>query len=395
MQVEQIRTPKKKKWIIIGIIAFIVIIAAVNVAVMQSKKKSGTEDLKFVSVTEKEINNTKLISGRVVPGNMEMLYADSTRGKVKELFVKEGQEIEKGQKLFSYDNPELSIQIKQLEIEKKTTKMQYDQGNDKVDSLKKGIQKAKNAGADKETTDPLEAQLQEAQLQQKTAELTMEKNKLQAEELQRKQDDLIVYSSTAGIVQKVDKDVGQSSSQTAGVQGKPIIQIASKDPFQVQGTLTELQKAQIQPNQSITVTSKAVSNKTWKGKIIEVSQYPTSDEIGQSAAGTSGQTAQNISYYNFKASLDSQDGLSPGYHVAIQVELTSKKMLAVPRSSIVEKGDSPFVYVVNDKKLRKQKVTTGMSDGEWIEVLEGLKVGEKVVGNPSSTVHDGMEVKVK
>lgn len=35
-----VRTPnKKKKWIIIGVIALIVIVAAVNIFVMQGKKK--------------------------------------------------------------------------------------------------------------------------------------------------------------------------------------------------------------------------------------------------------------------------------------------------------------------------------------------------------------------
>ena len=34
-----VRTPNKKKWIIIGVIALIVIVAAVNIFVMQGKKK--------------------------------------------------------------------------------------------------------------------------------------------------------------------------------------------------------------------------------------------------------------------------------------------------------------------------------------------------------------------
>ncbi|PLR95933.1 efflux RND transporter periplasmic adaptor subunit [Bacillus sp. T33-2] len=406
MQIEKTHNPKRK-WIILGVITLIIIIVSVNVAVIQGKNQGGTDKLKFVKVTEKEISNTKLVSGSVAPGSKETIYADPTRGKVQEIYVQEGQQIEKGQKLFSYDNPELSIQARQLEIDKKMTNLSYEQGKSKIDSLKKEIQKVKAAskasaaeplngqmpeGQFQSSVTDLEAQLQEAQYQQRTTELEMEKHKLQAEELQRKQEDLIVYSSIAGIVQTVDKDAGQNASQTAGDPGKPIIEIASQEPFQVHGTLSELQKAQIQPDQPITITSKAVANKTWKGKIAEVSQYPTSDESGLNGAGATGQSTQNISYYNFKASLNSQDGLSPGYHVAIQVELPSKKMLAVPRSSIVDKEDSPYVYVMDGKKLRKQKVTTGIGDGEWTEVLDGVAAGDKVVDNPSADVRDGMEV---
>ncbi|WP_028401525.1 efflux RND transporter periplasmic adaptor subunit [Ectobacillus panaciterrae] len=391
MQTELINAPKKKKkWIIIGVVALIVIIAGVNIAVMQSKKKGGSQELKFVSVTEKTLHNTKLVSGRIVPGSIETIYADPTKGKVKEIFVKEGDEVQKGQKLFSYESSELSLQVKQAELDKKMTAMRYDQGKEKISSLKKDIQKAKDAGADDTVLQPLEAQLKEAEFQQKSTELEVEKNKLQMQELDKKQNDLVVYSNTNGIVQKLDKDAAQGSAQAMG-QAKAFVQIASKDPFQVQGTLTELQKAQIQKDQTITVTAKAVADKKWKGKITEVSEYPTTADTGQLAA--EGQQSQMISYYSYKAVLDSQDGLSPGYHVSLQVDLSSKKMLAVPRSSVTENGDSPYVYVEEKGKLHKQNVTTGMSDGEWIEVLEGLKEGEKVVKNPSKDVRDGMEVK--
>ncbi len=371
------------------------IIAAINITVMQNKKKGSTEDLKFVSVTEKEISNTKLVSGRIVPGNVETLYADPTKGKVNELFVKEGQEVKKGDKLFSYDNSELSIQAKQLDIDKKSTDLRNKQGNEKIASLKKEIQKAKDAGAAAEVLAPLETQLQDLQYQQQALDLEIEKNKLSAEQLKKKQDELIVYSNTTGVVQKADMEAGQNTTQQAGAGGNPIVQIASKDPFQIQGTLTELQKAQILPNQPITVTSKAVANKTWKGKITEVSEYPTSDELGQGISGAAGSQTPNISSYNFKAALESQEDLSPGYHVSLQVELTKKKMLAIPQSSIIEKGNSSYVYVVNNKKLNKQKLTTGTGDGEWTEVLKGLKAGDEVVDNPSDRLYDGMEVKGK
>ncbi|MBJ7988185.1 efflux transporter periplasmic adaptor subunit, partial [Bacillus cereus] len=80
----------------------------------------------------------------------------------------------------------------------------------------------------------------------------------------------------------------------------------------------------------------------WTGKITEVSEFPTSAEMAQ--AGGMGEATQNMSQYTYKASLDSQDGLSPGYHVSLQVNLENKKMIAVPSKSIVEKGEDAFVY---------------------------------------------------
>ncbi|PGT65781.1 biotin/lipoyl-binding protein, partial [Bacillus thuringiensis] len=98
---------RRKKIITIGFIALIVVIVSINIFVMQGKKKaaSTTSDaVSFEKVTERKLNNTKLISGQVKPGNIESFYADPNKGKVKDIEVKEGQEVEKGTKLFSYDN---------------------------------------------------------------------------------------------------------------------------------------------------------------------------------------------------------------------------------------------------------------------------------------------------
>ncbi|MEB3057721.1 efflux RND transporter periplasmic adaptor subunit [Bacillus pseudomycoides] len=391
-----VRTPnRKKKWIIIGVIMLIAIVVVINIFVVQGEKKGAAkiDTVSFEKVTERKLNNTKLISGQVKPGNIESFYADPTKGKVKDIAVKEGQEVEKGTKLFSYDNEEINLQLKQAELDQKMASMRYDQGKKKIDSLKSQIKKAKDSGAGKEITEPLEEQVNELEMQQKTTDLEKEKGQLQAEELKKKQSELTIYSNFAGVVQKLDKDAAQSSAQAMGGQGKSFLQIASKNSFQIQGTLTELQKSQIQKDQPFTATAKANSKQKWTGKITEVSEFPTSTEMEQ-AAGM-GEGTQNMSQYTYKASLDSQDGLSPGYHVSLQVNLENKKMIAVLSKSIVEKDGNEFVYVEEKGKLRKQNVKKGSTDGDWTEVLEGVTVGQKVVKNPSDNVYDGMEVKEK
>ncbi|HHP1117773.1 efflux RND transporter periplasmic adaptor subunit [Bacillus cereus group sp. MYBK163-2] len=390
-----LKRKKQKRFIIIGSFLLISIVVFINIYMMQGKKKSitNTDAVSFEKVTERKLNNTKLVSGQVKPGNIESFYADSAKGKVKDIEVKEGQEVEKGTKLFSYDNEEINLQMKQAELDQKMADMRYDQGKKKIDSLKKEIKKVKDSGAGKEVTDPMEEQVSELEIAQKTTDLEKEKGKLQKEELNKKQKELTIYSNFAGVVQKLDKDAAQSSSQALGGQGKAFLQVASKDPFQVQGTLTELQKSQIKKDQTFTVTAKANNKKKWTGKITEVSEFPTSAEMGQ--AGGVGEATQNMSQYTYKASLDSQDGLSPGYHVSLQVNLENKTMIAVPSKSIVEKDDDAFVYIEEKGKLRKQNVKKGATDGDWTEITEGVTVGQKVVKNPSDNVYDGMEVQRK
>ena len=94
---------------------------------------------------------------------------------MKDIEVKEGQEVEKGAKLFSYDNEEINLQMKQADLDQKMADMRYDRGKKKIDSLKKEIKKAKDSGAGKEVTDPMEEQVSELEIAQKTTDLEKEK----------------------------------------------------------------------------------------------------------------------------------------------------------------------------------------------------------------------------
>ena len=85
---------------------------------------------------------------------------------MKDIEVKEGQEVEKGTKLFSYDNEEINLQMKQAELDQKMADMRYASRKKKIDSLKKEIKKAKDSGAGKEVTDPMDEQVNELEIGQ-------------------------------------------------------------------------------------------------------------------------------------------------------------------------------------------------------------------------------------
>ena len=141
------------------------------------KKGASTnaDAVSFEKVTERKLNNTKLISGQVKPGNIESFYADPAKGKVKDIEVKEGQEVEKGTKLFSYDNEEINLQMKQAELRSEDGRYALRSREKKIDSLKKEIKKAKDSGAGKEVTDPMDEQVNELEIGQK--QLTLRKKK--------------------------------------------------------------------------------------------------------------------------------------------------------------------------------------------------------------------------
>jgi HlyD family secretion protein len=231
----------------------------------------------------------------------------------------------------------------------------------------------------------LNAELTTVKADSRAAELKVEKYTLEAEKLKAELDSLIVSSNTAGVIVNLNKNVGQGF-QAKENQQLAILEIASNDPFKIEGKLTEAEKAKITPGQPIIVSSNVVANKKWNGKITEVSDYPT-----YKAPVKKDKDSQNepIPNYSFKASLDSQKGLYPGYSTTLDVVVQSKQFLAVPETSIIGIGKSTYVMVQKKGILHKQKVETGQKRGQWVAILKGLKGEDEVGVNPSWIVHLG------
>jgi multidrug efflux pump subunit AcrA (membrane-fusion protein) len=70
--------------------------------------------------------------------------------------------------------------------------------------------------------------------------------------------------------------------------------------------------------------------------------------------------------------------------------------LALPPAAIVsgKTRDEKWVYVVEQDKARQIPVRTGIDDGVWVEVVEGLTGEEQVVVVGKSGLTDGQAVKV-
>jgi cobalt-zinc-cadmium efflux system membrane fusion protein len=58
--------------------------------------------------------------------------------------------------------------------------------------------------------------------------------------------------------------------------------------------------------------------------------------------------------------------------------------LAVPRDAIIYDGKAAHVWIArDDKSVERREIKTGLSNGQMIQVLEGLHEGENVVGKGS------------
>lgn len=73
----------------------------------------------------------------------------------------------------------------------------------------------------------------------------------------------------------------------------------------------------------------------------------------------------------------------------------TRKGLAVPDASLLERLDRFVVFVEKDGKAHMTDVKAGLRNDGWTEILEGLHEGDRVLSEGQSQASDGVEVSVR
>ncbi len=99
----------------------------------------------------------------------------------------------------------------------------------------------------------------------------------------------------------------------------------------------------------------------------------------------------------FELRLDLDVSLPVGQTVRVTVPTADvREVLAVPRDALVLRGDGIAVFIIDeDNKARRIRVTTGIGEGEWIEVRGPIQEGDKVVIRGNERLRQGQEVSVQ
>jgi hypothetical protein len=86
-------------------------------------------------------------------------------------------------------------------------------------------------------------------------------------------------------------------------------------------------------------------------------------------------------YYRTNVSLPKNNlQMRPGMSADLSILVTQKTaVLKVPELAITSEGEKRYVNVLDGRKQTKTEITTGISDGEFAEVLSGLSEGQTVV----------------
>lgn len=420
---------KTKIWIGVGVLSLIIVMAVIYIVRGTTERTGGItpEDMEILvqKVTEETMDETILVTGKIVAENEQKVYAEPENGEIKEFKVEENATVKAGDTLFVYDGTKLDNEFNaavrnrnMLENNTKAIQNQLNQLTKQIEQMKK----VKESGKDSSEEDGVfitDEDIRNLELEKSQLALEIENSKAevaaaQAEinEIDGQKKALSVKSKMDGTVVKVNKNLERTEEGMA----EPVVHIISDEPFKVIGTMSEFDSVKIKAGQDVVIKPKVFKDKEWKGEVESVSEFPTEDGMGEMDMYSGGD--MNVTMYPFKVNItDDTKDLRQGYHVSLEVNIGGDdKKLVVPHMALLddmmmgmeeEENEmmddmfgmdegfmeaSPFVYVLVDGVLERRDVETGNMNDEFVEIKEGVELGELVVTTPTIEMYDGMEV---
>ena len=98
-----------------------------------------------------------------------------------------------------------------------------------------------------------------------------------------------------------------------------------------------------------------------------------------------------------RADFPNADGrLKPGMLIKVGIDQGQRQAVAVPEAAIQFEGTQASVFLIAEgpkgKIARRTTVQTGLSSGGYVEIVSGLKVGDRVVADGLNRVQDGAPI---
>ena len=318
-------------------------------------------------------------AGVVVSENVAQIQKDGER-TIAELVVKEGDDVNEGDPLFSYDTEELQLTLDKQKLELEQLKATIENYESQIEELEKDRNRVNTADKLQYTI-----QIQSTQVDLKEAELNLKSKEAEV----KKSEDILANATVVSPVTGRVQSINENGTDNYG-NPLPYIAIQQSGSYRIKGTLGELQRGGIMEGSRMTVFSRTDEDQTWNGTVSLVDYENPTQENNNNYYISSTDEMTNSSKYPFYVELESTEGLILGQHVYLELAVEEGETSGIPISMAFvcyEEDGAAYVWAENRGKLEKRIVTLGeMNDMMGtVDVLEGL-TAEDYIAFPDETL---------
>ena len=152
------------------------------------------------------------------------------------------------------------------------------------------------------------------------------------------------------------------------LEEQTILSITPDDSMTIYIKVDELDVLQYELGMSADVTVDALPDRSFNAHVTEI--------------GAMGENSGGNSKYDVELRLDRAPDMLDGMNASVVVHRGSQSALLIPSAAVHDRGSRSYVYTALDNKSGKPagevQVETGISDGENVEILNGLAEGQTV-----------------
>lgn len=318
---------------------------------------------------------TDKFSGMVVSESITEIQKDSDK-VVENLYVREGDDVTQGQKLFSYDTEQLQLTLEKQKLELEQLTSSIENYGLQIAQLEKDRDRAYSADKLKYTL-----QIQTNQIDLKEAEL---KQKTKQSEIQKSEHLLANALVTSPVTGRITSISEEGTDQYGNP--KAYISIQQTGSYRVKGQINEMQRGTIMEGNRVRMESRLNPEEVWMGTVTLVDyENPVQGNNNGYYISSGSDEMSASSRYPFYVELDSMDGLILGQHLYLSVageEPVSLEGVTLSGAFVCYDEDgSCFVWADNGQgKLEKRGVELGNYDpmADVYEILSGLSDSDYV-----------------
>ncbi len=343
----------------------------------------------LVTVGEKILLNA---SGYVT-ARRESTVSSKVTGRIMEVLVEEGMQVETGQILARIDssNVERSLHLAEAQLESarkalaetEATLEQADRDLKRTSAMA-GERVVSQSELEKVQT---ESRTLKARLERQRAEVTVAEHEV---EVWRQQlDDTTIRAPFAGIVTSKDAQPGEMiSPMSAGgaFTRTGICTIVDMGSLEIEVDVNESYINRVEAGQSVQATLDSYPNWRIPAKVIAI--IPTADRQKATVkvrVGFEKMDPRILPDMSVKVAFQDTNGAKEGGH-----------SMSIPKAAIQQDGDQDIVWVIRDDHAERRAVTVETTNESEAFIAAGLHAGDRVAVEGMEKLSDGarvMEVK--
>ena len=307
---------------------------------------------------------------------------------VKECYVKEGDEVKKGQKLFTYDTSKDESDLEQAQIELERAKLSQDTSEARAE-----LEKQKASA----NTEAKKLQVLVTENEIKRQERAQKAKQKESDALKEKIENATITSDIDGVIKSIQESNSESDFMDSG--DSAYITILKTGTYRIKASANEQNIASIFEGERVLVFSRVDPEQHWAGSISEIKRDQGNDSENSNNGGYYGmESSSGSTDYPFYVELEHSDNLMLGQHVYLEQDLgqaDAKDGLWLYDYYLAEESDgSRYVWAASDSNtLEKRSVEVGAydEDTETYEILSGLTADDYIC-EPQDDLVEGLPV---